>query len=85
MQHMGATGIFGMQRKARRRRQWLFHDKPTQRGDAPKYARPGGLPPNAASAALRTLARGWPLPAARALHPSALGGNALHAMHVNRP
>ncbi|PKO84794.1 MAG: hypothetical protein CVU17_01005 [Betaproteobacteria bacterium HGW-Betaproteobacteria-11] len=82
---MGATGIFGMQRKARRRRQWLFHDQPPQRGDAPKYVRPSGLPPNAASATLHALARGWPLPAARALHPSALGDNALHAMNEKSP
>ncbi|OFZ94865.1 MAG: hypothetical protein A2Z44_03370 [Betaproteobacteria bacterium RBG_19FT_COMBO_58_11] len=74
-----------MQRKARRRRQWLFHDKPPQRGDAPKYVCPSGLSSNAASAALRTLAREWPLPAARALHPSALGDNALHAVNVSRP
>ena len=81
---MGATVMVGMRRKARRRRQWLFHDKPPQRGDAPNHGRPSGLPPNAASAALRTLAREWPLPAARALHPSALGGNALHAVSPNR-
>jgi hypothetical protein len=82
---MGATVMVGMQRKARRRRQWLLHDKPPQRGDAPNHDRPSGLSPNAASAALRTLARGWPLPAARALHPSALGDNALHAVNVGRP
>ncbi|MBI5937294.1 MAG: hypothetical protein HY850_05545 [Betaproteobacteria bacterium] len=39
--------------------------------------RPGGLPPETASAALRRLAMERPLPAHRAFHPSVSGGNAL--------
>jgi hypothetical protein len=57
---------------------WLFQMSEPQHGHAPTGKRPSGLRPESASAVLQRLARGWPLPARCALHPSDSGLNAGH-------
>jgi len=46
-----------------------------------QFVRPYGLPPNAALALSRPLARGTPLPAARFARSSGFGCNAYHSPH----
>jgi hypothetical protein len=74
-----------VQGKARRRRQWLFHDKPQQRRHAPGKARSLRVAAKSAVCVVALLVKGATIDFVARLAADAFGRNASDRMNVNRP
>jgi hypothetical protein len=82
---VGANGPFRAQGKARRRRQWLFHDKPSQRRHAPGKGRSLRVAAKSAGCVVALLAKGVAIGGVARLAVDAFGHNASDKMNANRP
>jgi len=85
IQHMSATRVIWDAAQGARSAVWRAKQATSNAALRPNDPRPFGLPPNAAPASLRSSPREPPLASSRASQSSAFGGNASHAVNVNRP
>ncbi|MBZ0125912.1 MAG: hypothetical protein K8F32_06040 [Rhodocyclaceae bacterium] len=82
---IGANEHFRVQGKARRRRQWLFHDKPPQRRHAPGNARSLRVAAKSLGCVVALLVKGVAIDFVARLAAKAFGHNASDKMIENTP